>query len=288
VNGPVPTGYELLTEGNTSVLVRSSHRRMLQRNGLFRFRDFHGCAKGEVVNAHGSREVVRLTLDGEMGPHAVYLKRFGPMHLKDALKDLVCFRRVQTLAQAEFAMLCACRDADVPVPEAIACGTCHRWGRDRASFLMVEALPSGRPLDDALETTGDAGRRGRLIASVAAFVRRMHDAGITHADLFAKHLFVDEWSDGTWGAAVIDLQRACREPSASATRRGRDLAALLVSIDPTATTPRERRAFLLGYLNRDKLTPEDLAFLRRCVLPRARKLCRRTVYRAWQPVLETS
>ena len=99
---------------------------------------------------------------------------------------------------------------------------------------------------------------------------------------------VDEADDGTWSVAVIDLQRAHLEETPAPKRRGRDLAALLVSLAPEATSPRERRAFLLAYLKKDKLDPEDLRFLRRCVLPRARKLSRRTVYQSWLPVLESS
>jgi len=281
-----PNEYERLVEGRSSMFVRTDERPMLQQNGFVRFRDFMTCPRGEVVNGHHGREVVRMELNGEGGPRTVFLKRFGPVDRKDALKDLLCFRRVRTKALAEFDMLCAFAEAALAVPGALACGERHLMGRDRASFLMVEGLASGRPLDEVLSGLSDSGRRRRLISSLAVFVRRMHNAGLTHADLFAKHLFVEESRVGTWSVAVIDLQRAERRSSLSRRRRGRDLAALLVSLPPDVTTPRERLTFLLEYLQKSRLDRKDRAFVRRAVLPRARKFSRRTVYRSWQPILE--
>lgn len=266
--------------------VRSDQRVMLRQNGLKRFADFMTCEGGEVVNLHAWREVRRLELDGDDGGRTVFLKRFGPIHLKDALKDLLRFRRVRTRALIEFEMLYAFKRAGITVPETLACGERHVLGRDRASFLMIERLRAGRPLDETLRELDDVHRRRRLITSLAEFVRGMHDAGLRHKGLFAKHLFVEEQPDGSWTTAVIDLQQAGESRAVSSRRRGRDLASLMVSLLPDATTPREQWTFLLRYLDKSKLTRKDLRFVRRGVLPHARKLSRRTAYRAWQPILE--
>ncbi len=278
--------YERLGEADTLMWIRSDQRPMLQQNGLTRFADFMTCEGGEVVNLHAWRDVRRMELDGDEGRRTVFLKRFGPIHLKDALKDLLRFRRVRTGALIEFEMLCAFKRAGISVPETFACGERHVLGRDRASFIMVERVEVGRPLDEVLGELHDARRRRRLINSLAGFVRRMHDAGLSHKGLFAKHLFVGEQPDGSWTTAVIDLQQAGESRSVSSRRRGRDLATLMVSLLPDATTPRERWTFLLTYLDKSKLSRKDLRFVRRAVLPRAGKLSRRNAYRAWRPILE--
>jgi len=278
--------YERLREADTFLFVRTDRRLLLQRNGFVRFGDFMMCPHGEVVHSHGLRDVVRLVLKDETGSQTVFLKRFGPMHLKDALKDLLLLRRVRTRAVLELDMLSAFRRAGLAAPGVLACGERHVLCRDRASFLMVDALPSGEPLDTVLVGLKESRRRRPLIASVAEFVRRMHQAGCSHTDLFAKHLFVTEGQDGKWSVAVIDLQRAVRRPSLSVRLRGRDLASLMVSLTPKATTRRERLEFFLGYLNQAKLTKDDVTFMRTAVLPQARKLSRRTGYQAWRPILE--
>ena len=278
--------YEWLGEADTLMWVRSDRRVLLQQNGLTRFADFMTCEGGEVVNLHAWREVRRMELDGDDARRTVFLKRFGPIHLKDALKDLLRFRRVRTRALIEFEMLCAFKRAGITVPETLACGERHVLGRDRASFIMVECLGAGRALDEVLADLPDARRRRRLITSLAGFVRRMHDAGLSHKGLFAKHLFVEEQPDGSWTTAVIDLQQAGESRSVSSRLRGRDLAALMVSLLPETTTPRERWTFLLRYLDKSTLSRKDLHFVRRGVLPHARKLSRRNAYGAWQPILE--
>jgi tRNA A-37 threonylcarbamoyl transferase component Bud32 len=286
MNSLAGTDYERLREADTFLFVRTDRRLMLQKNGLVRFGDFMTCPHGELVQSHGLRDVVRLVLKDETGSQTVFLKRFGPMHLKDALKDLLLFRRARTRAVLEFDMLSAFRRAGLAVPGVLACGERHVLGRDRASFLMVDGLASGEPLDTVLSRLHDIPRRRRLIASAAEFVRRMHQAGCSHTDLFAKHLFVTEGEDGKWSVAVIDLQRAVRRPSLTVRLRARDLASLMVSLAHGATTRRERLEFLLAYLDRTKLTKDDVTFVRTAVLPQARKLSRRTGYQAWRPILE--
>jgi tRNA A-37 threonylcarbamoyl transferase component Bud32 len=129
------------------------------------------------------------------------------------------------------------------------------------------------------------GRR-RLIASAAEFVRRMHEAGCGHTDLFAQHLFVTECRDGNWSVTVIDLQRAECRPRLGAQERGRDLASLMVSVAPDVASRREQMEFLHGYLGKTKLTQDDVNFVRTAVLPQARKLSRRSGYKAWRSILE--
>lgn len=282
----VGTEYERLREANTFMFVLSAERPMLQENGLVRFADFVGGSHGELVGSHGRREVVRMSLGCLGGSRTVFLKRFGPVHFKDALKDVLRLRAVRTKALAEFDMLCAFRRVGLAVPRALACGERHMLARDRESFLMVDSLAPGRPLDEVLAELTDPDRRRSLAASVGNFVRRMHEAGFVHTDLFAKHLFVIEGPHARWSVAVIDLQRARHCRKVSRRRRGCDLAALMISLPPDVVTPRERRTFLLAYLGKPKLDGKDLRFVRRRVLPRACKLSRRTVYRAWQPLLE--
>lgn len=266
--------------------VRTDVRPVLQKNAFARFDDFVRPDRGEVIQSHGIREVARLELTDETGPRTVYLKRYGPMDLKDALKDLLLFRRVRTKAAHEFEMLAAFRRAGIAVPVALAWGERHVLGRDRASFLMLEALPPGEPMRAVMLRLKEPSRRRRLIASAAEFVRRMHQAGCAHTDLFAQHLFVTEREDGRWSVTVIDLQRAVCRPSLAAKERGRDLASLMVSVAPDAATRRERMEFLHGYLGRRKLARDDVTFVRSTVLPTARKLSRRTGYKVWRPILE--
>jgi tRNA A-37 threonylcarbamoyl transferase component Bud32 len=215
----------------------------------------------------------------------VYLKRARASHLKDALKDLLRLRRVRTRARHEFDMLVRFRRAGISVPDALAAGERHILGRDVGSFVLVAAVGEGRPLDAALAECESPGVRLDILRSLARSVRAMHDAGLTHGELFARHVFAAERSGGAWTFSFIDLQQAKAEPKASRRRRARDLAALLVSLPPDETTMRERLAFLREYLGHPLLRCDDLAFARETVLAAARRFARRDGCKSWRAVL---
>jgi tRNA A-37 threonylcarbamoyl transferase component Bud32 len=286
----------------TALFVRNE--RLLQENGFTCFDDFFSCDRGEVVNSHATlrsgllrstsagREVRRIEMRSQGAGCTVFLKRSGPSQCKDALKDLLRLRRVRTRSLVEFEMLCAFRDAGFSVPEVLAAGERHVFGRDTRSFVIVKSLGSALTLDKVLAACQDEAARMRLIRSTAQFVRRLHEAGLSHGELFAKHVFVEELparasqgSSNAWSISVIDLQQAEQSKTVPALRRRRDLGALLISFAPRETTMRERLAFLREYLERPRLGREDLAFARDVIVPCARKLARRDDYKAWRPVL---
>lgn len=289
--------YERLGDDGAVMYVLTSERTALQESRLSRFADFAGFSSGETVNSHGprevsprgpAREVVRFEMRGTPSPRTVYLKRARASHLKDALKDLLRLRRVRTRARHEFDMLVRFRRAGVSVPDALAAGERHVFGRDVGSFVLVAALGEGRPLDVALAEPESPGVRLDILRSLARSVRAMHDAGLTHGELFARHVFAAEHSGGSWKFSFIDLQQAKAESRTSRGRRARDLAALLVSLPPDETTMRERLAFLREYLGRPSLRRDDLAFARGAVLAAARRFVRRDSCRSWRAALAGS
>jgi tRNA A-37 threonylcarbamoyl transferase component Bud32 len=280
--------YERLVDGSAEMLLRSARRRMLHEAGFVRFADYVHADRGEEINAHGRRRVRRLTLGKTDDAGTFYLKTFGPGKCTRALRRLWHRRRVETLARREFKMVEAFREAGLGVPEAVAMGERRLLGFDRAAFLLTAELPGARALDDVLHEGVATVQRRALFSAVAAYVRRMHAAGLVHRDLFAKHVLVTPMRDARWDVATIDLQRASKHDAPSPRARGRDLAALLVSLPPGVTTPRERLRFWHDYTGARSTDAPGRRFLAKHVLPQAAKLSRRRVYAAWRPVLGVS
>jgi len=100
-------------------------------------------------------------------------------------------------AKLEFDQARALAGRGVPTVEPLA------WGRmggiwPPASFLITRALADTTPLDDYLllrSPPPPADRRG-LAKALAAFVARLHDAGVTHPDLHPGNLLVRVTSGG--------------------------------------------------------------------------------------------
>lgn len=111
--------------------------------------------------------------------------------------------RVRSLA--EFRLLSELRAENLPVPAPLLAGYWRRGLSYRAAIL-VERIPSVRPLADWLDPTAGPSPW----AAVGAMLARFHRAGLDHADLNAHNVLVD--ADGKpW---LIDFDR-CRRRTGS-------------------------------------------------------------------------
>lgn len=146
--------------------------------------------------------------------------------------------------------------------------------QDTRSVVVMRAVP-GRPLSEwilAAVETADARSRLRtyLVGPVAACVRRLHDAGFVHRDLYWNHLFAEEIGEHRPEPAIIDVERVIR-PTWIRRRRWlvKDLGALLGSW-PAATLPRTLALRFLRSYSGGRLAPGW------------KRIARAVVRRAWR------
>src|SRR5205807_933169 len=107
-----------------------------------------------------------------------------------------------------------------------------------------------------------------LAARLCEALAAVHAAGVTHPDLYAKHVLV-----GAAGVCFLDWARARRRWVLGWERRWRDLAALDATLADDLASPRERLACLRAYLRRQvgRRVP-GLAVAARAVRRHARRL----------------
>ncbi len=188
-------------------------------------------AKGEVFREVKGRSTLRVQIGGQ--PY--FLKRHLGVGWLEILKNWLVGKRPVLGAENEYR---ACRHLAVrnlAAPHVAAFAAEGGNPARRRSFVLCKEL-SGY---DSLEAvTANWARRPpsplarrRLILAVACFVRRLHEAGVVHRDLYICHLLLDRrsWARGEVRLAVLDLHRARLQPKLSAYWRKRDLAALLFS-----------------------------------------------------------
>jgi 3-deoxy-D-manno-octulosonic acid kinase len=98
----------------------------------------------------------------------------------------------------------------VPTARPVAVG--WRGGLSKRGFIATLAIPGARDLLDLFVKPVAEPKRLAAARACALAVRRMHDAGIDHADLHLKNLLVGEGPGGAPGetAFVIDLDLARR------------------------------------------------------------------------------
>ena len=209
-------------------------------------------AEGEVFREVKGRSTLRVHIGGQ--PY--FLKRHLGVGWLEILKNWLVGKRPVLGAENEYR---ACRHLaarSLPAPRVAAFATEGGNPAQRRSFVLCAELSGYDSLeavaaDWARQPPSPRARR-RLVMAVARFVRRLHEAGVAHRDLYICHLMLDrqQWAEGEARLAVLDLHRARLQPKLSAYWRKRDLAALLFSTLDLDLPARSRLRFLRIYTGR--------------------------------------
>lgn len=155
---------------------------------------------GETVKENRVRSVHRWK--------DLFVKRFKATGLWGRLRHLVADRALH-----EFRMLQVLRERGVDAPEPVA------WARlGGESFLFTRAISGARPLREGPWTR-------RTLEDLAAFVRRIHEAGILHDDLHAGNLLRSEGR--LW---LLDVHRAVVLDRLTPAERAASLGFLILSL----------------------------------------------------------
>ena len=139
------------------------------------------------MSGHPGRSVARVALNDGNGAINMYLKwvyRVSACGRTSAMRRRALVScRGRCTRPASWTRL---GRAGVGCPEWMAAG---EDGRGRA-FLVIRETPGMTDLRTWLRRKTDPEARLRLARSLGAALARMHAAGITHPDLFAKHVLV--------------------------------------------------------------------------------------------------
>lgn len=196
-------------------------------------------ASGELVSDHHRTHVTRI--DATAGLPTVYRKVHRRRGDRTApLQD----------AAVEWANLEAFASRGLLAPIPVALGVSDDPATPWASFLVTAALDGFTPLDELIAgLTGEA--RSLALETIAVEVARMHARGLTHPDLYARHVYLDVTRTR---CAFLDVQRTRAHRRLTLHQRARDLAALEVSLAWDLVSCPERTRFLARY---DRASVDD-------------------------------
>src|SRR5690606_1974578 len=148
-------------------------------------------------------------------------------------------------------------ELDVATMTLVAFGQRGANPATRRSFLITEALEPTQPLDEHCRGWRDAPpeRRWRhaVIERVADMVRRMHEGGMNHRDLYLVHFLLHLDPAPTpddFRISLIDLHRAQIRARTPRRWRDKDLAALNFASLEAGLTDRDRLRFARIYFGR--------------------------------------
>ena len=247
-----------------------AYRERLRAEGLDSVARVLGRVEGRV--AAWSRSSETLYVPGEGVLPGLFVKRYYFPRWKSRIRGALrgTFLGLHR-GHAEYLALRDMRWTGVPAIRPLAYGVRLELGFVAACVLITEEVPGAVNLTTFAQQVADGrGRlsraaRGQMIRALAERVAEMHEAGISHGNLYWRNILVRPTPDGSYeyfflDAQPLDLWERVRT-------RGewwvRELAQLLVSALPF-TNRADRLRFVKHYLCDRELSPALRRDLRRC------------------------
>jgi len=270
--------YRRLSE---SFLVDPRYEAALAKLGLtstpavFTFSAARNLAKSNLAPFR-ARLQFEIHPDESSSPTIAFLKRYDRPPVSIQLKNWFCHRARKSCAACEFTPTLELPAAGLDTPRVICYGC--EWGRlfEKRSFIITEKIPHADALERKLPpcfaappTPENLKSRRYFIARLAAFVRRFHDTGYRHRDLYLSHIFCTD--DGRF--YLIDLARAFRPTLLAGRFLVKDLAQLHYSAPAGAFSNTDRLRFYLTYAAAGRLSPQHKVLIRK-VIAKARRMAR--------------
>jgi tRNA A-37 threonylcarbamoyl transferase component Bud32 len=245
----VNEGFECLHQGAHTVLIRPAWKDSLLGDLMDDFR-----AVGDAERrAYGHGRVAHFSYRPRGSPGRVFVRHAARGGLIGAVLGGLYTSAQRPLRELDAAA--AARRAGVPVPEPVAVRA------TRVGGLFWRFTVVAREIEDASDLLALAPRlppaaKRDLIVRVADEMRRLHDAGVYHADLTMKNILLSGSS-----VYVIDLDKAILRPGRDESLAVMNLARLNRSIEKLfgrggAITRADKLRFLRRYLGGRLPAPE--------------------------------
>ncbi len=198
------------------------------------------------------RRRTRLALTDRAGcEHELYLKRYGREGLADRLRRWRFYGLGASTAGIEFDNIEAMQAASVETMQAVACGE-QRGAIDvDRSYLIVTAV-GGQKLEQCVSEFLDrhvdhSDVLWSFTLALAELVRKFHQTGYVHRDLYSAHVFMDEKPD-RFDLCLIDLARVFAPKLRRFRWQVKDLAQLKYSMPRTRWADQYWQPFMEKYL----------------------------------------
>jgi len=229
-------------------------------DAVFEFQSGKNLIKNDLAPHRG-----RLEFQIEFPQTSLFLKRYNHPPVLAQVKNWIASKKRISCAYAESQSITKLHELGINVPEMIACG--QKGGMfEHRSFIIIEKIKDAQSLEKKLpdcfdnpSTYENLKLRREFIKKLAIFIKKFHDTGYRHRDLYLCHIFQNRAGD----FYLIDLARAFKPAIFVESYRIKDLAQLYYSSPAMYFSKTDRMRFLLTYLGHQKLTSADKAIVKK-------------------------
>lgn len=282
---PFAESFEPLPDGNG--LAHKNYTKLLRQNNLLTIEEVFASREGEHLTKPGlgTRERIRLELTDDTGQKIVlYLKRYGSHSIAALLKRRLIRRNRAAAAVFDFAAGVNLAEKGVPVARPISYGQQSNWLGEKHSFVIFEELPNADALERLLPRLSEQQKqykllrdKNELVRQIALLIRRLHENGFYHRDLYLSHIFLCRDRYDNERLCLIDLQRVFRPLIYSQRWRVKDLAQFYFSARDYFNET-DMTNFFKAYFQSDVLSSEKILLIR-AVHRKANRIARHDIKR---------
>jgi heptose I phosphotransferase len=270
-----------------SGLVHKEYKQFLEQQRLGSLNAVFRYEQGENLHKPGlgHRERFRIKLKRSGDQHVViYLKRFGYPGVKELVRRWIVRRSRYGAGIYDFLGAQRLAENGVAVPRPIAYGQSCNWLGEKRSFAIIEELPGSDSLERLLPNWNQKKKeyallrdKKELIRQTAHLVRRLHQSGFNHRDLYLCHIFLSRDGNGCERLNLIDLQRVFQPVILKRRWQVKDLAQLYYS-SRDYFSHKDMMQFMHEYFDNHRLTNYQKRLIR-SVCRKARRIERHVRHR---------
>ena len=195
-----------------------------------------------------------------------FLKRYDRPPVSIQLKNWFSHRRKTSCAFCEYEPTARLNAIGINTPKVIAYG--QQWAGlfERRSFIIAEKIPNSESLERKLPdyikaAAGNLKSKRKFIRELAGFVKKFHQSGFRHRDLYFSHIFYNQ--NGRF--YLIDLARVFKPKFFAERFRIKDIAQICYSAPGISFSKTDRLRFYFEYAGMNKLTSQDKKFIRKVI-----------------------
>ena len=238
-------------------------------DAVFSFNSAKNLTKKNLANYRS-----RLQFEAGSPSATLFLKRYERPPASAQIKNQLQTHRRQSCGLIEAEQINELAEAGIKTPKVVSYG--QQWGLffEKRSFIVTEKIPKAESLERRLPgcftdavTAENLKRRRAFIAKLADFIKRFHETGYRHRDLYFSHIFYSDNGD----FYLIDLARAFKPIILSRRFRIKDLAQLYYSAPASFFSSTDRLRFYLRYSGRRKPAGGDKKLIRK-ILKKANRM----------------
>lgn len=220
-------------------------------------------------NLAAFRSRLRFELDWPAGQAVtVFLKRYDRPPLTVQLVNWLNHRKIRSCAALDFEPSSELNAAGINTPQVLLYGEQRAMIFEKRSFVITQKIADADSLERRLPkcftapaTAEKIKLKKNFITELAGFVRKFHQTGYRHRDLYFSHIFCNNSGD----FYLIDLARAFKPLLFTERFRIKDIAQVHYSAPAEHFSGTDRLRFYLHYSGHGKLTPKDKTFIRRVI-----------------------